>query len=60
MEYVSTQHFMRCPSKQCINYYQIYSWTINAVLMTFEAINLYKPINLFLKLGCLILHALKK
>ena len=43
MEYVSTQNFMRCTSKQCINNYQIHSWTINAVLKTFEE---KKSINL--------------
>ena len=56
MEYVSKQNFMRCASKLCINNYQIHSWTINAVLMTFKA---NKSINLILKLTCPFLHALK-
>ena len=56
MGYVSTQLFMRCYSKQCINNYQIHSWTIHAVLVTFEA---KKAINLKSKSGCPILHALK-
>ena len=41
---------------QCINIYQIHSWPINAVLMTFEA---KKSLNLISKSGCPILHALK-
>ena len=48
MEYVSTHNFMRCACKQCINNCQSPYWTINAVLMTFEA---NKSINLILKLG---------
>ena len=56
MEYVSTQNFTRCASKQCIDNYQMHFWTINAVLMTFEA---NKSINLISKSGCPILHALK-
>ena len=56
MQYVSTQFFMRCSSKQCINTYQIHSRTINAILMTFEG---KKSINLISKLGYPILHALK-
>ena len=55
MEYVSTQIFMRCASKQCMNDYQIHSWQI-AVLMTFEA---KKTINLISKSRYLILHALE-
>ena len=47
---------MRCYSKQCINNYQLFSWTINAVSTTFEA---KKSINLISKSGCPILHALK-
>ena len=54
IEYVSTQNFMRCASKQCMNNYQIHSWIINAVVMTFEA---NKSINLISKSGCPILHA---
>ena len=56
MGYVSAQIFMRFAFKQCINNYQIHFWTINAVLITFEA---KKPINLISKSGCSILHALK-
>ena len=55
IEYVSVHIFMRCAIKQCINNNQIHSWTINAVLMTFEE---KKSINLILKWGCPILHAL--
>ena len=55
MEYVSTQIIMRCYSKQCINNYQLFSWAINAVLITFEA---KKSINLISKSGCPNLHAL--
>ena len=50
MEYVSTQNFMRCASKQCRNNYQIHSWTINAVLMTLEA---NKYLNLISNRGVL-------
>ena len=58
MEYVSTQIFMKCYSKQCtcINNYQIHSWPKIEGLMTFEA---KKSINLISKSGCLIQHALK-
>ena len=49
MQYVTTQFFMRRSSKQCINTYQIHSWTINAVLMTFEG---KKSINIISKSGC--------
>ena len=41
---------------QCINIFQIHSWPIDAVLMAFEA---KKSLNLILKSGCPILHALK-
>ena len=56
MEYVSTQTSMQYASKQCLNNYQIHSWTINAVLMTFKA---NKPTDRISKLGFPILHALK-
>ena len=58
MEYVSTQNFIRCASTQYISNYQIHSWTINAVLMTFES---KKSINLISKLGGggPILHVVK-
>ena len=47
---------MRYASKQCINNYQIHSFAINAVLMTFEA---KKYITLISKQGCPNLDALK-
>ena len=50
IEYVSTQNFMRCSFKLCINNYQIYSWTVYAVLMTFEA---NKSIHIISKSGVL-------
>ena len=56
MEYVSMQMFIRYASKQCINNYQIQSWPIIAVSMTYEA---NKYINLILNWRCPILHALK-
>ena len=56
MEHVSIQMFIRYVSKQCINNYQIHSWPIIAVLMTFEA---KKSINLISNSGCPILHVLK-
>ena len=56
MEYVSTQIFMRCYSKQCINNYQIHFLSINAWLITFEG---KRSIDLISKSGCPILHALK-
>ena len=56
MEYVSTQIFMRYYSKQVINNYQIHSWTLNAILVTFEANQIYK---FSFKSGCPILHASK-
>ena len=49
--------FMRYASKQCTNIYQIHSWSINAVLTTFEA---KKSINFISKNVCPILRALKK
>ena len=54
MEYVFMQMFMKYVFKQCINNYQIHPWTINAVLMTFEA---KKSINFMSKSGCPFLHA---
>ena len=56
MEYVSMHNFIRCASEQCICKYQIYFWTKNAVIMTFED---KKSINLISKSRCPILHALK-
>ena len=51
MEYVSTQYFMRCASKKCINSHQKHVWTI---LMAFEA---KKPIQFNFNVGVPILHA---
>ena len=56
MEHVSMQIFIRYAFKQCVNNYQIHSWPIIAVIMTFEA---KKSINLISNLGCPIIHALK-
>ena len=57
MEYVSTQNFIRCASKQYISNYQIHYLTINAVFRTSES---KKSINLISKLGGgPILHAVK-
>ena len=56
MEYVSMHIFMKYDSKQCMNNYQIHSWTINAVIMTFDA---KKSISLISKSGFPTLHALK-
>ena len=56
MEHVRMQMFIRYDPKQCINSYQIHSWSINAVLMTFEA---KKSIHLISNSGCPNLHALK-
>ena len=50
MEHVSIQMFIRSASKQCINNYQIHSWPIIAVLMTYEA---KKSINLISNSGLL-------
>ena len=56
MEYVSMQMLIRYALKQCINNYQIHSWPIIAVLMTFEA---KISIILISNWGCPILHAFK-
>ena len=56
MVYVSMQVFIRYASKQNITTYQIHSWPIFEVLMTFEA---KKSINLISNSGYPILHALK-
>ena len=48
--------FLRYASKQFIDNYQIHSWPIIAVLMTFEA---KKSIHLISNSGYPILHALK-
>ena len=56
IEHVSMQVFIRYAFKQCINAYQIHSWPINSVLMTFEA---NTSIKLISNSGCPILHALK-
>ena len=56
MEHVNMRVFIRCASKQCINTYQIHSWPIIAVLMTFEA---KKSIHLISNSGCPILQAFK-
>ena len=56
IEHVSMQMFIRYAFKQCINNYQIHSWPIIAVIMTFEA---KKSINLISNSGSPILHALK-
>ena len=49
MKYVRMHIFMRCASKQCINNFQIHSWPIIAVLMTFEAT---ESINFISKSTC--------
>ena len=56
MEHVSMQMFIRYAYKQCLNDYQIHSWPIIAVLITFET---KKIKNLISNSGCPILHALK-